>query len=53
MADMKARLGGKKKVKGALLTPAEMEALTEGWKPYRSLAVYFMWGLAESVKEPK
>ncbi|KZV73321.1 DNA glycosylase [Peniophora sp. CONT] len=51
--EMKARLTGKKKVKGALLTPAEMEALTESWKPYRSLAVYFMWGLAENAKEPK
>ncbi|KAK0461119.1 DNA glycosylase [Desarmillaria tabescens] len=44
---LKARLDGKKKIKGALLTPAEMEGLTESWKPYRSLAVYYMWALAD------
>lgn len=44
---LKARLDGKKKIKGALLTPAEMEGLTASWKPYRSLAVYYMWALAD------
>lgn len=43
---LKSRLEGKK-VKGAILTPNEMEALTEGWKPYRSLGSYYMWALAE------
>ncbi|KAK0485947.1 DNA glycosylase [Armillaria novae-zelandiae] len=34
---LKSRLDGKKKIKGALLTPAEMEGLSASWKPYRSL----------------
>ncbi|KAG6862247.1 hypothetical protein C0995_002178 [Termitomyces sp. Mi166 len=34
---LKSRLSGKNKVKGAILTPKEMEDLTERWKPYRSL----------------
>ncbi|KAI0051911.1 DNA glycosylase [Auriscalpium vulgare] len=44
---LKGRLDPKKKVKGAILTPKEMEALTEHWRPYRSLGVYYMWALAE------
>lgn len=32
---------------GAYLTPNEMEALTEGWKPYRSLGVYYTWAIAD------
>ncbi|EIN12006.1 DNA glycosylase [Punctularia strigosozonata HHB-11173 SS5] len=47
VAVLKSRLDGKKKVKGAFLTPKEMEDLTESWKPYRSLGVYYMWALAE------
>ncbi|KDR75915.1 hypothetical protein GALMADRAFT_140495 [Galerina marginata CBS 339.88] len=43
---LQGRLNGKK-IKGAFLTPQEMEALTECWKPYRSLGVYYMWSLAE------
>jgi len=50
--------------RGAILTPQEMNDLTESWKPYRSLGrqfpviklhklmkitgVYYMWSLAES-----
>ncbi|KAL6310439.1 DNA glycosylase [Sparassis latifolia] len=49
-AVMKSRLDGKKKIKGALLTPKEMEELTECWRPYRSVGVYYMWALAESPK---
>ncbi|KAI0743612.1 DNA glycosylase [Daedaleopsis nitida] len=49
VAQMKTRLSGKK-VKGALLTPKEMEALAESWRPYRSLGVYYMWALAEEPK---
>ncbi|KAF9652981.1 DNA glycosylase [Thelephora ganbajun] len=45
VATLKSRLSGKK-VKGALLTPSEMEELTETWKPYRSLGVYYMWSVA-------
>jgi len=44
---LKSRLDGKKKIKGAFLTPQEMAALTECWKPYRSLGVYYMWSLAD------
>ncbi|KAF8234070.1 DNA glycosylase [Tricholoma matsutake] len=47
VAVLKSRLDGKKKIKGALLTPKEMEDLTESWKPYRSIGVYYMWSLAE------
>ncbi|KAF8906555.1 DNA glycosylase [Gymnopilus junonius] len=43
---LKGRLDGKK-IKGAFLTPQEMVALTECWKPYRSLGVYYMWSLGE------
>lgn len=45
VAILKSRLSGKK-VKGALLTPSEMGELTETWKPYRSLGVYYMWSVA-------
>ncbi|KAF9049728.1 hypothetical protein BJ165DRAFT_942413 [Panaeolus papilionaceus] len=47
VALLKSRLDGKKKIKGAFLTPHEMSALTESWKPYRSLGVYYMWSLSE------
>ncbi|KAH9961225.1 hypothetical protein BC827DRAFT_1132040 [Russula dissimulans] len=47
VASLRSRLDGKKKIKGAILTPAEMEALTESWRPYRSIGVYYMWALAE------
>ncbi|KAH8119591.1 DNA glycosylase [Phellopilus nigrolimitatus] len=50
ISDLQSRLEGKKKVKGVLLTPKEMEDLTESWKPYRSLAVFYMWALAEGDK---
>jgi len=43
---LRSRLEGKK-IKGAILTPKEMEELTVCWKPYRSLASYYMWALAE------
>jgi 3-methyladenine DNA glycosylase/8-oxoguanine DNA glycosylase len=32
---------------GAYLTPAEMDVLTEGWQPYRSLGVYYTWAIAD------
>ncbi|KAH9998439.1 DNA glycosylase [Russula compacta] len=47
VASLRSRLDGKKKIKGAILTPSEMEALTEPWRPYRSIGVYYMWRLAE------
>ncbi|KZT72197.1 DNA glycosylase [Daedalea quercina L-15889] len=46
---LKSRLQGKK-TKGVLLTPKEMEELTDSWRPYRSLGVYYMWALAEPSK---
>ncbi|KAI0087997.1 DNA glycosylase [Irpex rosettiformis] len=50
VVELKKRLDTKKKIKGAFLTPQEMEALTEPWRPYRSLGVYYMWALAEEPK---
>ncbi|KAJ7084384.1 DNA glycosylase [Mycena belliarum] len=47
VTELKNRLVGKKKVKGALLSPTHMEQLTETWRPYRSLGVYYMWALAD------
>ncbi|KAI0254101.1 DNA glycosylase [Lactifluus subvellereus] len=47
VASLGSRLGGKKRIKGAILTPSEMEALTESWRPYRSIGVYFMWALVD------
>ncbi|KAL4254230.1 Alkylbase DNA Glycosylase/Transcriptional Activator [Abortiporus biennis] len=47
---LKGRLDVKKKIKGAFLTPKEMEDLTMAWRPYRSLGVYYMWALAEDTK---
>ncbi|EJU03972.1 DNA glycosylase [Dacryopinax primogenitus] len=47
VSQLKSRLSGKKVQKGMYLTPAEMDALTEGWKPYRSIAVWYMWALSE------
>lgn len=49
VAVLKSRLDGKKKIKGAILTPQEMEELTKSWRPYRSLGVYYMWSLAEGT----
>ncbi|EMD37811.1 hypothetical protein CERSUDRAFT_114463 [Gelatoporia subvermispora B] len=47
---LKSRLDVKKKIKGAILTPKEMEELTQPWRPYRSLGVFYMWALAEGTK---
>jgi len=47
VAQLKSRLAGKKEKKGVYLTPDEMDALTQSWKPYRSIAVWYMWALAE------
>lgn len=48
---LRSRLNGKNKVKGAIMTPREMEELTESWRPYRSIGVYYMWRLAEEKAE--
>jgi len=48
VTNLKSRLDPKKRgKKGTIFTPQEMEDLTEPWKPYRSLAVCYMWALAE------
>lgn len=44
---MKSRLSGKKAKGGVYLTPPEMELLTRHWRPYRSLATYYMWPAGE------
>lgn len=47
IANLRARLNGKNKIKGAYLTPQEMEHFTESWKPYRSIGVWYMWSLID------
>ncbi|WVQ99548.1 hypothetical protein IAU59_006684 [Kwoniella sp. CBS 9459] len=44
---LRARLNGKKVKGGMYLTPDEMIRLTEPWRPYRSLGVFYMWPVAE------
>ncbi|WVW84083.1 hypothetical protein I302_106112 [Kwoniella bestiolae CBS 10118] len=46
---LRARLAGKKVKGGMYLTPKEMEDLTAGWRPYRSLGVFYMWPAAEEA----
>ncbi|KAK8864542.1 hypothetical protein IAR55_001792 [Kwoniella newhampshirensis] len=46
---LKARLAGKKAKGGMYLTPKEMDVLTQGWRPYRSLGVFYMWPAAEEM----
>jgi len=36
-----------KKIKGAYLTPAEMDSLAKAWHPYESIASLFMWSLID------
>ncbi|WVF71319.1 hypothetical protein IAT40_006122 [Kwoniella sp. CBS 6097] len=44
---LRARLNGKKVKTGMYLTPDEMIRLTEPWRPFRSLGVFYMWPVAE------
>ncbi|OCF41889.1 hypothetical protein I317_04299 [Kwoniella heveanensis CBS 569] len=44
---LRARLNGKKVKGGMYLTPDEMIRLTEPWRPFRSLGVFYMWPVAE------
>lgn len=38
-----------KKIKGNIyLSPTEMEELTESWKPYRSIGVWYLWSLSDA-----
>ena len=49
-ATLRARL--KTKAKGNVyLLPAEMDELTEGWKPYRTLGTWYMWKVCGSEEE--
>ncbi|GAA5898741.1 DNA-3-methyladenine glycosylase II [Sporobolomyces salmoneus] len=43
---LKNRLAGKK-IKGAYLTPTEMEELMKPWEPYRSIACWYLWSVTD------
>ncbi|GAA5982003.1 hypothetical protein JCM5350_000609 [Sporobolomyces pararoseus] len=43
---LKNRLAGKK-IKGAYLTPQEMEELMKPWEPYRSVACWYLWSIVD------
>lgn len=46
-AALRARLAGNKVKGGMYLTGREMEDLTEQWRPYRSVAMWYMWSLVD------
>ncbi|BGP50817.1 hypothetical protein JCM10450v2_006743 [Rhodotorula kratochvilovae] len=46
---LKARLGGKKLKGNIYLTPKEMEELTAAWRPYRSIACWYLWSLSDGT----
>ncbi|GAA5821014.1 hypothetical protein JCM3770_004471 [Rhodotorula araucariae] len=46
---LKARLSGKKLKGNIYLTPKEMEELTAAWRPYRSIACWYLWSLSEGT----
>ncbi|KAH9820162.1 DNA glycosylase [Melampsora americana] len=37
---------------GLYLTPNEMEELTESWKPFRSIAIWYLWSLTDPLAAP-
>ncbi|GAA5869349.1 hypothetical protein JCM16303_000438 [Sporobolomyces ruberrimus] len=43
---LKNRLSGKK-IKGAYLTPLEMEELMKPWEPFRSVACWYLWSVTD------
>lgn len=43
---LKNRLSGKK-IKGAYLTPVEMEELMKPWEPFRSVACWYLWSVTD------
>lgn len=43
---LKNRLAGKK-IKGAYLTPTEMQELMKPWEPYRSIACWYLWSVTD------
>ncbi|EGG07592.1 uncharacterized protein MELLADRAFT_43085 [Melampsora larici-populina 98AG31] len=51
ISSMKTRLS--KPIKSGLyLTPKEMEELTEPWKPFRSIAIWYLWSLTDASAAP-
>lgn len=46
-AAMRSRLAGNKVKGGMYLSSAEMEQLTEHWRPFRSVGLYYMWSLVD------
>ncbi|BGP19225.1 hypothetical protein JCM10213_007040 [Rhodosporidiobolus nylandii] len=46
---LKARLNGKKLKGNIYLTPQEMEELTAAWKPYRSVACWYLWSISDGT----
>lgn len=47
---LRERDKGAKVKGGGYLTAAEMEGLTEGWKPYRSVGSWLMWKVLGEVE---
>lgn len=46
-AALRSRLAGNKVKGGMYLTAKEMEELAEPWRPYRSVAMWYMWALVD------
>lgn len=45
---LRSRLASGKKLKGGMyLSPQEMEELSAHWRPYRSVACWFLWSLSD------
>ncbi|GAA5972412.1 hypothetical protein JCM11641_001833 [Rhodosporidiobolus odoratus] len=51
-AILRTRLNGKKLKGNIYLTPQEMEELTAAWKPYRSVACWYLWSLSDGTGDP-
>ncbi|GAA6033201.1 hypothetical protein JCM8097_002992 [Rhodosporidiobolus ruineniae] len=51
-AVLKSRLNGKKLKGNIYLSPLEMEELTEAWRPYRSVACWYLWSLSDGTGDP-
>ncbi|GAA5901024.1 hypothetical protein JCM6882_006004 [Rhodosporidiobolus microsporus] len=49
---LKARLNGKKLKGNIYLSPQEMEELTASWRPYRSVACWYLWSLSDGTGDP-
>ncbi|GJN93568.1 hypothetical protein Rhopal_006625-T1 [Rhodotorula paludigena] len=48
-AILRSRLNGKKLKGNIYLTPQEMEELSDAWKPYRSVACWYLWSLSDGT----